>query len=335
MRDDSELKRYFVSILSKGVKNNTYKFALARFLLEYSLKCEPDSIKKKIANNEKEVVSYQEIANAFLKYYWHQECKYRIKQNYNDAKPPSVITAIRNVFGEDYIPDSFEKMPQEKIEDAQEKIRRKVFGKESNKTSQVIPRFQNIREGNTTQRKQIFYDYDDKKAQLEIKPEALEFFQHNHTFLMKSVILEWSKFLEKINTLPRLIAKVESAEVRRSSLRKYVKIFNDFSDCFYCNRSLDEAEIHVDHFIPWSYIFEDEAWNLVLACERCNLRKSDSLAPQNFRNDLIDRNRDYQNEIPELGKSLLRLDAENNWEPEIKHHYNNCKEYGFTVRNLP
>ena len=125
MTDDSELKRYFVSILSKGVKDNTYKFALARFLLEYSLKCEPDSIKKKIANNEKEVVSYQEIANAFLKYYWHQECKYRIKQNHNDAKPPSVITTIRNVFGEDYIPDSFEKMPQEKIEAAQEKIRRK------------------------------------------------------------------------------------------------------------------------------------------------------------------------------------------------------------------
>jgi len=335
LRDDSELKRYFVSILSKGVKNNTYKFALARFLLEYSLKCEPDSIKKKIANNEKEVVSYQEIANAFLKYYWHQECKYRIKQNYNDAKPPSVITAIRNVFGEDYIPDSFEKMPQEKIEAAQEKIRRKVFGKESNKTSQVIPRFQNIREGNTTQRKQIFYDYDDKKAQLEIKPEALEFFQHNHTFLMKSVILEWSKFLEKINTLPRLIAKVESAEVRRSSLRKYVKIFNDFSDCFYCNRSLDEAEIHVDHFIPWSYIFEDEAWNLVLACGRCNLRKSDSLAKPDFRDELIKRNFDHQKEIGILRKSLLKLDAGKGWKPEIEHHYRNCMEYGFNVVNLP
>ncbi len=271
-----------------------------------------------------------------MKYYWHQECKYRIKQNYNDAKPPSVITTITKVFGKKYIPESLtEPKFTKQINLAQKEIRSKVFGKESNKTSQVIPRFQNIREGNTTQRKQIFYDYDDKKAQLEIKPEALEFFQHNHTFLMKSVILEWSKFLEKINTLPRLIAKVESAEVRRSSLRKYVKIFNDFSDCFYCNRSLDEAEIHVDHFIPWSYIFEDEAWNLVLACGRCNLRKSDSLAKPDFRDELIKRNFDHQKEIGILRKSLLKLDAGKGWKPEIEHHYRNCMEYGFNVVNLP
>ena len=150
--------------------------------------------------------------------------------------------------------------------------------------------------------------------------------------------MEWSKFLESINTLPRLIAKVQSEEVRRRSLNAYRSIFRKkipLRDCFYCNKTLNERQTHVDHFIPWSYIFEDEPWNLVLACQQCNLRKSNLLAPPNFRNDLIDRNRGYQNEIPKLKTSLLSLDAENNWEPVIKHHYNNCKEYGFIVRSLP
>ena len=150
--------------------------------------------------------------------------------------------------------------------------------------------------------------------------------------------MEWSKFLESINTLPRLIAKVQSEEVRRRSLNAYRSIFRKkipLRDCFYCNKTLNERQTHVDHFIPWSYIFEDQAWNLVLACQDCNLKKSDSLAGLDFRNDLINRNRDYKNEIPKLEKSLLNLDAENNWERMIKHHYNNCKEYGFNVVTLP
>ena len=265
MTDDKELRHDFISILTKGRKSNTYKFALARFLLEHSQKCELDYINKKIMNNEKEIVDYQDIANMFLKYYWHQECKYRIKQNHNDAKPPSVITTIRTVFGEEYIPHSFESMEPKKKAIAQKEIREKVFGKEKQKTSLVIPRFQNIMEGSKSKRKQIFYDYDDEKAHLEIKPEALKFFHDNNSVLMKSVILEWSKFLEKINTLPRLIAKVQSADVSRSKLKKYEEIFKDFRNCFYCNALLDGPRTHVDHFIPWSYIFQDEAWNLVLA----------------------------------------------------------------------
>jgi 5-methylcytosine-specific restriction endonuclease McrA len=331
MTDDEELRRKFISILTKGSKSNTYKFALARFLLDHSHK-----------RDSSYIVSFRDIAKKFLKYYWHQECKYRIRQNYDPKKIPSVVQVIRQVFEEEmvdgYIPDYFENMPREKIKNAEEEIKKSVFG--SGKKSQVVPRFQRLR-GQPPDRNLHrhgtgdFYDYDIPSGQLEIKPEALSFFKNNYNVLTKAVFLEWSRFLEKINTLPRIIEKVESEEVRRRALTAYEGIFRDQRGCFYCDRRLDDLQTHVDHFIPWSYIFEDEPWNLVLACERCNLRKSNLLAPPNFRNDLIDRNRDYQNEIPKLKKSLLSLDAENNWEPVIKHHYNNCKEYGFRVQPLP
>jgi 5-methylcytosine-specific restriction endonuclease McrA len=331
MTDDEELRRKFISILTKGSKSNTYKFALARFLLDHSHK--PDS---------SYIVSFQDIAKKFLKYYWHQECKYRIRQNYDPKKIPSVVQVIRDVFKErmvgGYIPEYFENMPQEEIKNAEAEIIKRVFG--IGKKSQVVPRFQRLKGQPPDRNLHIrgtgdFYDYDVPSGQLEIKPEALSFFSKNYDVLKKAVFLEWSRFLEKINTLPRIIEKVESEVVRRRALTSYQSIFRDQRDCFYCNRTLDERQIHVDHFIPWSYIFEDEAWNLVLACQDCNLKKSDSLAGPSFRNELINRNRDYQKKIPELAKSLLRLDAENNWEPEIIHHYHNCKEYGFIVRSLP
>ena len=331
MTDDEELRRKFISILTKGSKSNTYKFALARFLLDHSHK--PDS---------SYIVSFQDIAKKFLKYYWHQECKYRIRQNYDPKKIPSVVQVIRDVFKErmvgGYIPEYFENMPQEEIKNAEAEIIKRVFG--IGKKSQVVPRFQRLKGQPPDRNLHIrgtgdFYDYDVPSGQLEIKPEALSFFKDNYNVLTKAVFLEWSRFLEKINTLPRIIEKVESEVVRRRALTSYQSIFRDQRDCFYCNRTLDERQIHVDHFIPWSYIFEDEAWNLVLACQDCNLKKSDSLAGLSFRNELINRNARLSKRIPELGKSLLRLDAENNWEPEIKHHYNNCKEYGFAVRSLP
>ena len=332
MTDDVELRRKFITILSKQTsKSNTYKFALARFLLDHSHKRDSSS-----------TVSFQDIAKKFLKYYWHQECKYRIRQNHDPNNHPSVVKVIREVFEEEmvdgYIPDYFKNMSPEKIKNAEEEIRKSVFG--SGKKSQVVPRFQRLKGQPPDRNLHIrgtgdFYDYDVPSGQLEIKPEALSFFKDNYNVLTKAVFLEWSRFLEKINTLPRIIEKVESEVVRRRALTSYQSIFRDQRDCFYCNRTLDERQIHVDHFIPWSYIFEDEAWNLVLACQDCNLKKSDSLAGSSFRNQLINRNRNYQKKIPELAKSLLRLDAENNWEPEIKHHYYNCKDYGFRVQPLP
>jgi len=332
--NDKILKQTFVSIITKGSKSNTYKFALAKFLLDYCNSQTPQEIENSITNNQSIFVGYQQVANAFLTYFWHQECKYRIKQNYQDSKPPSVIRIIRSVFGTGHIHKSFKNMPKNKIQTAQKEIRQRVFGKESQKTSQVIPRFQNIKDGNSVIRKQVFYDYDDDSGEIEIKPKAVKFFSENYIFLIKLVLLEWSKFLEKINTIPRLIAKVESYEMKRGSLSKYVKIFKDFRTCFYCNASLDSTETHVDHFIPWSYIFEDESWNLVLSCEKCNLKKSDSLAKYEYLTQIIKRNQTYQDKIEDLRKSLLKINTQKGWENEIIYHYNNCKEYGFSEITL-
>lgn len=45
-------------------------------------------------------------------------------------------------------------------------------------------------------------------------------------------------------------------------------LFEEFEnkECFYCGRKLSPKRIDVDHFIPWSFIKDDNLWNLVLAC---------------------------------------------------------------------
>lgn len=51
--------------------------------------------------------------------------------------------------------------------------------------------------------------------------------------------------------------------------------------CFYCNRSLNNAHVHIDHVLPWSRCGFDGLANLVAAHANCNLSKSDALpAPE-------------------------------------------------------
>jgi hypothetical protein len=58
---------YFNSILTKGKKDNTYKFALAMFLIDYSYKLDNSYIDMKITNNIAETVTFSVIAKYLLK----------------------------------------------------------------------------------------------------------------------------------------------------------------------------------------------------------------------------------------------------------------------------
>jgi len=326
-----DFEKQFFKIITKGRKDNTYKFALARFLLDYSSKLEIGYIKNRVKSNQYEIIPYTKIAKSFLRYYWHQECKYKIRQNPFPSKPPNVVKTIRQIFGKKYIPKSFTDMPKDKISKAEDQIIENVFGKIKHKKSHVVPKFQNVLEGGKAKHVRVFYDYDE--SSIQVYPEAIKFFHEKYALLYKLVMFEWSKFLEKYNSTPRLISKIESDEVRRHELRKYLKIYKKFKTCFYCDNTLDKDHIHVDHFIPWSYIFEDKAWNLVLACNKCNLKKHDSLA-KGFLDKLILRNKENFMNITELKKSIEELDV-TNWKKEIRRNFRNCEDYGFEIIKLP
>lgn len=312
-----ELEQLFINIISKGKKDNTYKFALAKFLLDVS----KDT---KIVQNI--VISYNSIAESFLKYYWYQECKYKIKQDFKQNSQPVVITIIQQYCGKDYIPHSYEKYFQNKqqikdniIQDIETKCLR-----------DVIPRFQPkehcefYSHNHTISANGKKFNMPNKSNRFVIlHKDTLTFFKNNYDLLHKSLILEWAKFLEKTNFTPKLISKIENlGKHKRNSLKKFKKILLkiDNNSCFYCNKKLNDDEIHIDHFIPWSYIFEDETWNLVLSCSSCNLKKSDYLTSEKCLEKISKRNK--KNNLIVTNK-------------DISEYYYNCKKSGFLEYSNP
>ena len=326
---ESEMRKVFVNILSRGPKDNTYKFALARAILEH---CHGTRTGRDSAYH----ISYRHLARCFLKYYWRQESVFKIRQTFDRKRTPRAIQAIGEIF-DSSTPGIFEKLDADDIIRAEDLIMKTVFGHARTKTSLVVPKFQNIKVGQRVRREAIFYEYDDDAKYIYLRPEAFAFFKQNYDLLRRVVLAEWTRFLEKVNTMPRLMMKVEDARVKRGPMTQYRKLLEDhFDHCFYCCNRLEREYTDVDHFIPWSYIFEDDLWNLVLACRGCNHKKSASLAGEEFLELLIKRNSTYHTRMESLENSLHYLSVKSDgWKRGINNHYYTCRDYGFTPISLP
>ena len=105
----------------------------------------------------------------------------------------------------------------------------------------------------------------------------------------------WAKFLEPINdesVLIKLLDKLELATPHREDLSIYREILRkEFEEntCFYCGKKLTGV-VHVDHFIPWSYVKDDKMWNFVLSCSSCNLKKNNRIPVERFLIKIQNRN---------------------------------------------
>ncbi len=326
---DEKMKRIFVSIMASGKKDNTYKFALAKILLDY---CKNTMSADKTAQK----IPYRYLAKEFLRHYWHQEYVFKMKQDFKITKSPLVIQSIREVF-KNRPPPNFDLLDKQDIEAATEKILKTVFGHARKGTSMVVPRFQNIPGSGGNEEHRIFYEYSDDAQAIQLSSHAFNFFKNNHAILSGYLLSEWAKFLEKTNSsMPRLVEKIGIPNKKRGSLAEFRNIYSEHTDCcFYCGNRLETDFTQVDHFIPWSYIFDDDAWNLVLACSDCNCKKSDCIPQADFKSELIKRNNTYRETIPKLQLSLKQLNMGRGWELEIENHYDTCIQYGFGRIRMP
>ena len=310
----------FTHILVKGRKDNTYKFALARFILDEIKFLEPQDLK----------IPYSKIAESFLKYYWNQIVVYKLKQDFKLKRKPLIVSILEEKTKE--ITQSYESFFKKK----ENKLLRLQLIKdiENNCLRDVIPRFQidhkqniyqhfAIKKLNKKNKIRFYLPKEDKRYILIPKSSILVLKRSKH-LLFYLTILEWAKFLEKTNFTPRLIEKIERLNnPQRKPLTKYKNILLNLEktpSCFYCGKCLDINEIHIDHFIPWSYIFEDKLWNLVISCDKCNLKKSNFLSTQSYLDKLMGRN---------IENNLFDSNQVN-----VKEYYTRCKKEGFMVKSI-
>ena len=80
---------------------------------------------------------------------------------------------------------------------------------------------------------------------------------------------------------------------------------------FYTNKPIPINQISIDHVIPWSYMYSDDIWNLVLTSKSNNSKKSNAIPNKGMIRKLISRNAILVNKLNGKNKKIL-LEANNN-----------------------
>lgn len=261
-------------------KTNTYKFGMIKSIC--------DQVYDLYESDMGFFLSYAKIFSKFTENYWNLVNKYHLRQmSYNGKSEYSRLERILMEAVAAY------EIPENVIFESIDEIQR-------NKITSTV----------TTECKKcvvgaLYNDFEGKLYAFDLRGDGIYLSQDAYSFISKFKMeierlnyYSWARFLEKINdgnALVHVLEKLDLATPQRKDLSLYRDIlYKEFEEdrCFYCGNKLDRA-IHVDHFIPWTFVKNDNLWNFVLACPKCNLRKSNNLAGRDFvakldlRNDAI------------------------------------------------
>lgn len=258
-------------------KTNTYKFGLIKSIC--------DQVYDLYESDMGFFLSYVKIFSKFAENYWNLVNKYHLRQmSYNGKSEYSKLERILMEAVAAY------EIPENVIFESIDEIQRNRI------TSTVTTECKKCVIG------ALYNDFEGKLYAFDLRGDGIYLSQDAYGFISKFKMeierlnyYSWARFLERINdgnALVHVLEKLDLATPQRRDLSLYRDIlYKEFEEdrCFYCGNKLDRA-IHVDHFIPWTFVKNDNLWNFVLACPKCNLRKSDNLAGRDFIVKLDQRN---------------------------------------------
>lgn len=146
------------------------------------------------------------------------------------------------------------------------------------------------------------YGFDKSKKKIWFSDESYNFLTKYKSALEKLNYYAWILWMENNLSIANkeegnLAIKLDDS-TKRESLELFKKsLFNsgDTLECFYCGNPVSLKGCHMDHFIPWSFVKDDQIWNLVFSCSHCNESKNNKIPSYDYLNKLIERNKNILN----------------------------------------
>lgn len=276
---EDELWSAFSCVFSSRSHNDSsYKFGFLKAII--------DNLYNVDANLK---LTFNQLFSKFAEIYWNLILKYDLRQKAptNDDRKSfieQILLSVRDKYGiMEIIP--YESLSSHMMLDISHQVKMKC------KTYVVGALFEDT--------KHLFYSFSKKEEWIQINPRMYEFICKHKVVIEKLNYYEWARFLEKVNedkAADHILTKIDESS-KRNNLSYYRQIlFDEFENkrCFYCGKPLDPNKVDVDHFVPWSFIKDDNLWNLVLACPTCNRSKNDRLPDDTYLELLINRNNELQ-----------------------------------------
>ena len=107
----------------------------------------------------------------------------------------------------------------------------------------------------------------------------------NYSVIHSWIQMKKIRFLQDRNPgVPGIVYKLEDGEDRQRRLAAVRELWTTYEIVkqkpltdFYSGEKIEKNKLSIDHFIPWSYVVNDELWNLIPMDKSLNSRKGNKL----------------------------------------------------------
>lgn len=325
----------WITILNEMNNDNTYKLAWGRAIIEI---CSNEEYNVK---DDVITISFQEIGKKVLKYYWNQIFYFNLRQSAvkGPTREPKIVQCAKSLI-EGYKKTFATKKPEwfNKVYPTENDELNLLFEKAIDKDIPIILsydvcyRFPKVKNNNDIG---VYHLYR-KEKYIELKMEEASQLREYSNILTQLFNYKWSLLLEKYNYAPKIGNKVKGSgdeEVKRNNLQSYKKIlllqYGEEVRDFYTNELIAEDDISIDHVIPWSFIYDDDIWNLVVTSKSNNSIKSNHIVSDYYIQKLEMRNQSlletlHDQNTNEYSKYIkdLNFAIENNTVKELYNYFN-------------
>ncbi len=114
-----------------------------------------------------------------------------------------------------------------------------------------------------------------------VSDDFMEYIHDNYEIVSGWIRYKTIEYLQKRNpSVPGIIYKIDPPQKRKleHATRYWKEVIRETEiRDIYCDVSLNDVPISIDHFVPWSYVAHDELWNLTPTTRNINSSKSNNL----------------------------------------------------------
>ena len=311
------------TVIEKMRNTNTYKLVWGKALLDL------------VVQENKESLSFLTISETMLKYYWNQIYFFNLKQGPLNQEPILFQLVEKAILHYQQVSQSNQPvwfniaLPVLKQDQVFFKKLIKDFA--STLVKDVSWRFPKIEDEEVN-----LYKIEKKKplfkSEVIFSIEQVDLLKADGILLMQFLYFKWTQLLEKFNQSPRIANKVAGSQaqsIRRKSLKVYKDILLTLYENkpiidFYTGKELNIEDVSIDHFIPWSYIYSDDLWNLVITSKSHNSKKSNKLSEKKYLAKIKEQNLLLIRKINNLSlKEYLQDAIKNNYLEKFYYDFKN------------
>ncbi|SHJ71952.1 HNH endonuclease domain-containing protein [Parasporobacterium paucivorans] len=297
-------------------KNQSYKLFWFQAILDF-------------VSDGKFVVTYEQLIHKMVAQAWYMVMEYHLNLGPADALE-ILINQVRSTSG--LLPTAKEKdviqflitSEDENIKKAKQKLVLNVPYRLQapflGKLTESEWHDYHFIEERAKQNDRLLYYYEQlsvKERQIRINENWIGYLQKNEAILRGWIQNELIQYLQRRNpNVPGIPFKIHPPEKRDlkaamnfwSAVIEHHEMNDIYTGKLLNSENFDElGRIHIDHFVPWSYLASDEVWNLTPTFAKINISKSNQVPNQKNDIELLSKQHYMALQIAQSNKEIKRL----------------------------